>query len=178
MNPFTGHLDFQHRILTRSRYYREYTLPPRTTQHDDLNSVEVGQTPNKILYSEKKLNILHYEPLTDDPHDMPLLVVYALINCPYIPDKSVVRRFLDDGFNVYPIDWRSLIDALLTLGDYVNQYIDSCDDIVRERTGTDAINVLGYCMGSAISTIYAALHPERLRLRLRAQSRISDTVPL
>jgi polyhydroxyalkanoate synthase len=141
-------------------------LPERI---DDLASVEVGQTPSEVIHSENKLDLLHYEALTDDRHDAPLLVVYALINRPYIldlqPDKSVVRRFLEDGFDVYLIDWGepSRLDASLTLGDYVNRYIDNCVDVVRNRTETDEINVLGYCMGGTLSTMYAALHPEKVR---------------
>jgi polyhydroxyalkanoate synthase len=168
MNPFTALLEIQRRMLTQGADAAEKMrlLPDRL---EDLASVEVGQTPSEVIYSENKLNLLHYESLTDDPHNTPLLVVYALINRPYIldlqPDKSVVRRFLEDGFDVYLIDWGepSQLDASLTLGDYVNRYIDNCADVVRERTGTDAINILGYCMGGTLSTMYAALHSEKVR---------------
>ncbi|WP_254767494.1 class III poly(R)-hydroxyalkanoic acid synthase subunit PhaC [Salinilacihabitans rarus] len=167
MNPFTAPLKIQRRIQTQGTEAAETMrlLPERL---GDIASVEVGQTPSEAIYSENKLDLLHYEPLTDDPHDTPLLVVYALINRPYIldlqPDKSVVRRFLEDGFDVYLIDWGepSRLDASLTLGDYVNRYIDNCADVVLERTGTDAINILGYCMGGTLSTMYAALHPEKV----------------
>nr|WP_310909356.1 class III poly(R)-hydroxyalkanoic acid synthase subunit PhaC [Natrinema sp. 1APR25-10V2] len=168
MHPFTAPLELQRRTLERGADAVETMrlLPERI---DDLASVEVGQTPSEVIHSENKLDLLHYEALTDDRHDAPLLVVYALINRPYIldlqPDKSVVRRFLEDGFDVYLIDWGepSRLDASLTLGDYVNRYIDNCVDIVRNRTETDEINVLGYCMGGTLSTMYAALHPEKVR---------------
>ncbi|WP_431357800.1 hypothetical protein [Haloarcula marina] len=32
----------------------------------ELASVEVGQTSSEVIYSENKLDHLHYEPLTDD----------------------------------------------------------------------------------------------------------------
>jgi len=168
MNPFTAPLEIQRRMLTQGADAAEKMrlLPDRI---EDLASVEVGQTASEVIYSENKLDLLHYEPRTDDPHNTPLLVVYALINRPYIldlqPDKSVVRRFLEDGFDVYLIDWGepSRLDASLTLGDYVNRYIDNCVDVVRERTRTEMINVIGYCMGGTLSTMYAALHPEKVR---------------
>ncbi|WP_321169926.1 class III poly(R)-hydroxyalkanoic acid synthase subunit PhaC [Salinigranum rubrum] len=167
MNPFTVGLEFQRRTLDQGADTVE-TMRLLPARLGDLASVEVGQTPSEVIYSENKLDLLRYESLTDDPHDTPLLVVYALINRPYIldlqPDKSVVRRFLEDGFDVYLIDWGepSRLDASLTLGDYVNRYIDNCADVVRERTATDEINVLGYCMGGTLSTMYAALHPEKV----------------
>jgi polyhydroxyalkanoate synthase len=167
MNPITAALESQRRTLELGADAIKTTrlLPERL---DDLASVEVGQTPSETVYSENKSDLLHYEPLSEDRHDAPVLVVYALINRPYIldlqPDKSVVRRFLEDGFDVYLIDWGepSRLDASLTLGDYVNRYIDNCVDVVRDRTGTEAINVLGYCMGGTLSTMYAALHPEKV----------------
>jgi polyhydroxyalkanoate synthase len=63
------------------------------------------------------------------------------------------------------IDWNepSRLDQYLTLDDYVNRYIDNCVDVVRERSGQDSINILGYCMGGTMTAMYAALHPEKVR---------------
>ncbi|MFW6437058.1 MAG: class III poly(R)-hydroxyalkanoic acid synthase subunit PhaC, partial [Halococcoides sp.] len=142
---------------------------------ETMNDVEVGQTPSEVVYEENKLELLHYdveaadvdvEP--EDQHDVPMLVVYALINRPYIldlqPNRSVIRRLLEAGHDVYFIDWNdpSRLDQHLTLDDYVNRYIDNCVDVVREESGRDAINVLGYCMGGTMSTIYTALYPEKV----------------
>nr|WP_223302027.1 class III poly(R)-hydroxyalkanoic acid synthase subunit PhaC [Haladaptatus sp. R4] len=145
---------------------RGAALPEQTERMMD---VEVGQTPCEEVYSENKLTLNHYEPTTDEQHDVPILIVYALINRPYIldlqPDRSVVKTLLDEGFDVYLIDWGepSKLDAHLTLHDYVDRYIDNCVDVVRERSGEDAINILGYCMGGTMSAMYASLHPEKVR---------------
>jgi len=148
---------------------------------ETMDAVEVGQTPSTVVYSENKLDLLHYEPVTEQRHDTPILVVYALINRPYIldlqPDRSVVRRLLEDGFDVYLVDWGepSQLDAALSLEDYVNRYIDNCVDVVRERSGVDAVNLLGYCMGGTMSAMYASLHPEKVKnLALMAASLYFD----
>jgi polyhydroxyalkanoate synthase len=136
---------------------------------DRLQNIDVGQTPSEVVYTENKLELLHYESMTEEQNDVPILIVYALINKPFIldlqPDRSVVRRLLEAGHDVYLIDWNepSRLDQHLTLDDYVNRYIDNCVDVVRERSGQDAINVLGYCMGGTMTAMYAALHPEKLR---------------
>jgi polyhydroxyalkanoate synthase len=140
---------------------------------ETANEVEVGQTPSEVVYEENKLELLHYKPEEagiepEETHETPILIVYALINKPYIldlqPDRSVVRRLLEAGHDVYLIDWNepSRLDQHLTLEDYVTRYIDNCVDVVRERSGKDAINVLGYCMGGTMSTMYAALYPEKV----------------
>ena len=146
-----------------------------------MADVDVGQTPSEVVYRENKLELLRYEPLVEREHDVPILVVYALINRPYIldlqPDRSVVRRLLERGFEVYLVDWGepSTLDASLTLADYVTRYIDNCVDEVRERSGVDAVSLLGYCMGGSMSAMYAALRPEKVRnLGLMAASLCFD----
>ena len=134
----------------------------------DIETVEVGTTPAEVVYTENKLELLHYESRTEEQNDVPILVVYALINRPYIldlqPDRSVVRHLLDEGHDVYLIDWNepSRLDQHLTLSDYIDRYIDNCVDVVRERSGQDSINVLGYCMGGSMSAAYSALYPEKV----------------
>jgi len=131
--------------------------------------VDVGTTPSDVVYTENKLRLLHYRPLADARAGTPVLVVYALINKPYIldlqDDRSVVRSLLSRGLDVYLIDWGvpSDADRHLTLGDYVDGYIDRCVDVVRERSGHDKVSVLGYCMGGTLSVLYAALHPDKVR---------------
>jgi polyhydroxyalkanoate synthase len=136
---------------------------------ETMADVEVGQTPSEVVYEENKLELHHYESRAEQRHDVPLLIVYALINRPYIldlqPDRSVVRTLLEEGFDVYLIDWGepSELDVSLGLRDYIERYIDNCVDVVRERSGQDSINLLGYCMGGTMSVVYAALYPEKVR---------------
>ncbi|WP_247001789.1 class III poly(R)-hydroxyalkanoic acid synthase subunit PhaC [Halosolutus gelatinilyticus] len=167
-NPFTTVLDMQRQAWEQAADVAEKTrvAPDRT---ETVENVDVGQTPSEVVYEENKLELLHYEPRTEEQHDVPILVVYALINKPYIldlqPDRSVVGTLLEAGFDVYLIDWGepSILDRSLTLDDYVDRYVDNCVDAVRERSGQDAINILGYCMGGTMSAMYAALYPEKVR---------------
>jgi len=171
-NPMSLALDAQRTALE--------TMTDATGQNSELpdalatvESVDVGQTPSEVVYEENKLELLHYQPEEagiepEETHDVPILIVYALINKPYILDlqeeRSVVRRLLEAGHDVYLIDWNepSRMDQHLTLDDYVNRYIENCVDVVRDRSGQDSINVLGYCMGGTMSAMYAALHPEKV----------------
>jgi polyhydroxyalkanoate synthase len=128
----------------------------------------VGTTPSEIIYTEDKMTLLHYIPTVEKPHPVPILIVYALVNRYYIldlqPDKSVIKKLLDDGFDVYIIDWGypSGSDRYLTLDDYVNGYINNAVDKIRERSGLDKITLLGVCQGGTFSVMYSALHPEKV----------------
>ncbi|MGQ3414354.1 class III poly(R)-hydroxyalkanoic acid synthase subunit PhaC [Natrinema sp. LN54] len=166
-NPFATALNMQRQAWEATADLAEKTqvAPERT---ETVENIEVGQTPSEVVYEENKLRLLHYEPMTEEQHDIPILVVYALINKPYIldlqPDRSVVQTLLEAGFDVYLIDWGepSKLDRSLSLDDYVNRYVDNCVDVVRERSGQDSINILGYCMGGTKSAMYASLYPEKV----------------
>ncbi len=129
----------------------------------------VGTTPSEIIFSEDKMKLIHYIPTVEKPHPVPILIVYALVNRYYIldiqPDKSVIKKLLDEGFDVYVIDWGypSGVDRYLTLDDYVNGYINNAVDKIRERSGLDNITLFGVCQGGTFSVMYAALHPEKVK---------------
>ncbi len=167
-NPYTLAMDMQRQAWEGAAELAEKSrvAPERT---ETLENVEVGQTPSEVVYEENKLGLLHYESKTEEQHDVPILIVYALINKPYIldlqPDRSVVQTLLEAGYDVYLIDWGepSALDRSLTLDDYVNRYIDNCVDTVRDRSGEDEINILGYCMGGTKSAMYASLYPEKVK---------------
>ena len=174
MNPLKTALDVQRKSIEAMTggVERAEVAPERA---GPLAKIDVGQTPSEVVYTENKLELLHYKPgeagievPEEEQSDVPVLVVYALINKPYIldlqPERSVVRRLLEEGHDVYLIDWNepSQLDQFLTLDDYVNRYMDNCVDEVRERSGTDQINILGYCMGGTKSAMYATFHPEKI----------------
>jgi len=134
-----------------------------------IDAIDVGVTPRDLIYSENKIKLYRYRPLVSNPHEVPVLLVYALVNRPYMVDlqreRSLVRRLLEAGIDVYLVDWgypdRS--DRFLTLDDYLNGYLANCMEQVCNRHDLEAINLLGICQGGTFSLCYSALHPERVK---------------
>jgi polyhydroxyalkanoate synthase len=99
----------------------------------------------------------------------PLLIVYAFINRHYIldlvPEVSVVKNLLKQGFDIYATDWGtpSIYDKDLTIGHFVNSYMDKSVDLIRENTKSDRVSLFGYCWGGDLVLMYAALHPEKVK---------------
>ncbi len=99
----------------------------------------------------------------------PLVIVYALVNRPYMmdlqEDRSLVRRLLEQGLDLYLIDWGypDAADRCTELADYLEAGIDACVRHVARTHGIDAVNLLGVCQGGTLSLCYSALHPERVR---------------
>ena len=171
MNPFTYPLEAQRRAVEAATQATDRARSAPDA-NERIETVEVGETPSEVIYAENKLELHRYTPESigeETTQDVPILVVYALINRPYIldlqPNRSVIRRLLEAGFEVYMIDWGepSQLDTSLTLEDYVCRYVDNCVDEVRTDAGVDDIHLLGYCMGGTMSVMYAALFPEKVR---------------
>ncbi len=144
--------------------------------HGMKNLMEVGEissgvTPKTVVHQEDKLTLYRFQNPNKDAvtGKTPLLIVYALVNRPYMTDiqenRSTVRALMDAGQDVYLVDWGypDRADRYLTLDDYINGYLDRCVDVIRERHRLDKINLLGICQGGTFSLCYSALHPEKVK---------------
>jgi polyhydroxyalkanoate synthase len=132
-------------------------------------NIGVGETPNEVLAETRAYRLLHYQQMVSKTARTPILVVYALINRSYVldlqSDKSWIRSLLSQGFDVYLIDWKTptAADKYVSFDDYVNYYIDDCVETVLKRNKVEKLTLHGYCMGGTMSTMYTALHQDRVR---------------
>ncbi len=134
----------------------------------DTSAFEIGRnlamTPGKVVYQNRLLQLIQYAPATDKVRERPLLMVPPWINKFYILDlnlqKSFIKYVVDQGFTVFVVSWvnpgEDLADC--TFEDYMLEGILSAADAVKQETGIDKINVLGYCVGgTALSCTLAYL---------------------
>ena len=134
-----------------------------------LGEIKVGPTPKTAVYREDKLVLYRYEPRVKRPEAVPLLIVYALVNRPYMldlqEDRSLIRGLLEQGLDVYLIDWGypDAADRYLALADYIDGYLHRCVAHIGRRHGSNALHLLGVCQGGVLAACYAALHPERVK---------------
>jgi len=135
-----------------------------------LNSLEtdLAATPYEIVYEEDRVKLKYYKP-EKVKHKYPLLLVYALINRETMldlqPGRSVVETFLNNGIEVYMVDWGypTRKDQFVTIDDHVNGYMDNMVDFICKKNNVPHINLMGICMGGAFSVMYSALHPEKIK---------------
>lgn len=135
-----------------------YVKSPQTAQ--------VGQTPKEVVWTKNKAKLYRYHATTERRHAVPILLVYALINRPYIldltPGNSLVEFLLGEGYDVFLLDWGvpGPEDAELSFDNYVLEYIPRAAKQVLKASGAKEFSIVGYCMGGTMSVMYAALHPE------------------
>ncbi len=131
--------------------------------------VEVGMSECEVVLRKDRMRVLHYKGGPKKKAPVPVLLIYALINRPYIldlqPDRSVVQSLLKKGLDVYMIDWGKPAhgDRFLGLEDYVMSYVDDAVEFITKSTKQSKISLLGYCIGGYLASAYASIHPERVR---------------
>jgi polyhydroxyalkanoate synthase len=131
--------------------------------------IEVGATPKEVVYQDGKVKLCRFQSPVAKSLNIPLLLVYALVNRPYMvdlqADRSLVANLLNLGLDIYLIDWGypSRGDRWLTLDDYINGYINDCVDFIRSEHHLDKINLLGICQGGTFSLCYSSIYPEKVK---------------
>lgn len=133
------------------------------------SETRVGTTPSEVVLQRHTHKLLRYRRDTPAKYAEPVLFCYALINRHYIldlqPDKSVVRQYLDAGYDVYLIDWGvpSDADRGLSLEHYVCGFLaEVVEHILREHE-RESLHLLGYCMGGTMSVLFTALSPRSVK---------------
>ncbi|MBD2566429.1 class III poly(R)-hydroxyalkanoic acid synthase subunit PhaC [Anabaena lutea FACHB-196] len=132
------------------------------------DKIQLGVTPKVEVYKEDKIVLYHYSP-GKNSLNIPILIVYALVNRPYIVDlqegRSFVANLLKLGLDVYLIDWGypGEDERWLTLDKYINGYINNCVDVISKIHNLTQINLLGICQGGTFSLCYSSLYPEKVK---------------
>jgi len=133
---------------------------------DDL---AIATVPRDEVYREDMVTLYRCRPQAAKLHKFPIVITYALVGrfqmIDLEADRSLVRKLVASGFDVYFIDWGlpGRAQRFLTIDDYVSGYLDHCVDVARKLSRAPKVNLLGVCQGGVFSTCYAALFPEKVK---------------
>lgn len=124
----------------------------------------IGATPKDVVWTHRKTTLYRYRS-DKRKFPVPILLVFALINRPIIydlrPGNSFVEFLLDAGFDVFLVDWGEPGDEDADMG--LDNYV--CDELTwairetRRVSGAAEISIVGWCIGAALTAMYASLNP-------------------
>ncbi|HVL84847.1 MAG TPA: alpha/beta fold hydrolase [Pseudonocardia sp.] len=132
----------------------------------DTTGFEVGRnlavTPARVVYRNELMELLQYEPQTPKVRAAPLLCSPPWINKYYVMDLAPGRSFIEwavqHGRTVFAISYRNPGPemARTSLDDYLVHGPQQALDVIADITGAETVDIVGLCLGGALTAITAA----------------------
>ena len=124
--------------------------------------VNLAATPGRVVYRNKLIELIAYEPQTPKVHAIPLLCSPPWINKYYIMDLAPGRSFVEwaikHGHQTFMISYRNPDESMAayTMDDYLREGLLAAIDVVHDVTGAKKINLNGLCLGGTLVIIALA----------------------
>jgi polyhydroxyalkanoate synthase len=126
----------------------------------DFTPFKVGENiataPGKVIFQNELIQILQFEPTTEQVHEIPLLIFPPWINKYYIldlrPENSMIRWLTAQGFSVFVASWVNPDQRLAakTMTDYMSEGIYAGTQAVLKQAKVSQVNAVGYCIGGTL----------------------------
>ena len=132
----------------------------------DASSFRLGEnmaaTPGKVVFRNELMELIQYAPQTAKVHSVPMLASPPWINKYYIMDLAPGRSFLEWAIThkrtVFAISYRNPDASMrgVTLDDYLIHGPRQALDVIQDITGAPKIDIVGLCLGGALTGMLAA----------------------
>ena len=132
----------------------------------DTSSFEIGRnlaaTPGRVVFRNDLMELIQYAPQTGQVHATPLLASPPWINKYYVMDLAPGRSFIEWAVKhqrtVFAISYRNPDASMsgVTLDDYLIGGPRTALDVIGDITGAPAADIVGLCLGGALTGMLAA----------------------
>ncbi|MHB1207966.1 MAG: PHA/PHB synthase family protein, partial [Rhodospirillaceae bacterium] len=147
-------------------------------RQSDPSLFEVGRnlalTPGKVVFQNDLMQLIQYQATTAEVLKTPLLIVPPWINKFYIldlnPEKSFIKWCIDQGITVFVISWVNpdARQAEKSFEQYMREGVVAALDAIKDATGEDSVNAVGYCVGGTLLSITLAYLAAKKQTRVKS----------
>jgi polyhydroxyalkanoate synthase len=132
----------------------------------DTRPFEIGRnlaaTPGQVVFRNDLMELIQYAPQTAQVRSVPMLASPPWINKYYIMDLAPGRSFIEWAVQhertVFAISYRNPDRSMsgVTLNDYLVDGPRTALDVITDVTGAAKVDVVGLCLGGALTGMLAA----------------------
>jgi polyhydroxyalkanoate synthase len=132
----------------------------------DTTPFELGRnlaaTPGNVVFRNDLIELIQYAPQRKRVRAVPLLASPPWINKYYVMDLAPGRSFLEWAVQhrrtVFAISYRNPDAAMsqVTLDDYLLRGPIAALDVIADITGSPTVDIVGLCLGGALTAMLAA----------------------
>jgi polyhydroxyalkanoate synthase len=132
----------------------------------DASGFELGRnlavTPGQVVFRNELMELIQYTPQTPRVRSVPVLASPPWINKYYVMDLAPGRSFIEWAVahqrTVFAISYRNPDASMggVTLEDYLIGGPKTALDVIGEITGSPTIDIVGLCLGGALTGMLAS----------------------
>ncbi len=132
----------------------------------DTASFELGRnlaaTPGKVVFRNDLMELIQYAPQGKRVRSVPVLASPPWINKYYVMDLAPGRSFIEWAVQhrrtVFAISYRNPDASMrdVTLDDYLIHGPRTALDVICDITGSPTVDIVGLCLGGALTAMLAA----------------------
>src|ERR1700733_7299366 len=127
----------------------------------------LAATPGRVVFRNELMELIQYAPQTPKVRAVPVLASPPWINKYYVMDLAPGRSFLEWAVRhertVFAISYRNPGASMsgVTLDDYLIHGPAEALDVIAEITGAPRTDIIGLCLGGALTAMLAAYLAEK-----------------
>jgi len=133
-------------------------MPSTVTVGDLAPGAGLAMTPGAVVARDHVAELIQYTPSTTEVYERATLVVPPPIGRYYFldlaPGRSFVEYSVGRGIQTFMLSWRNpgRDQRNWDISTYAQRVISAVDE-VRELTGLDSVNLIGFCAGGILTAI-------------------------
>lgn len=142
----------------------------------------IAATPGSVVFQNDLMQLIQYDPATDQVRKRPLLYVPPLVNKYYMidlqPKSSMVRWLVEQGHTVFVISWVDPDESHrhCEIDDYIGRGVVAAMDAIADATGEKMVDLFGFCMGGTLIAITLAYLAAKKQHRVGSATLIGSLV--
>lgn len=116
---------------------------------------DLAVTPGSVVTRDEVAELIQYTPTTDTTYERPTLIIPPPIGRYYFldlaPGRSFVEHAVGRGLQTFILSWRNPgpEQADWDMDVYAGRVVEAIDE-VKQITGAEDVNVMGFCAGGII----------------------------